>query len=90
MAESVVSSTDMQIFKRLANPDVADVELLPASGTKDAQRKATASIRAAIEKAAAATATTTTTTTAATPQPPQFQQSALKSVLGEAMENAAA
>lgn len=49
---SVVSSTDVHIFKRLANPDIADVELLPASNSRDAHRKATATMREAIDKAA--------------------------------------
>lgn len=75
MADSVISSTDVQIFKRLANPDIADVELLPASVTKDAQRKATASLRAAIDKAASSSSGGGGVTT----QPS-------KSVLSKAME----
>lgn len=74
MADSVISSTDVQIFKRLANPDIADVELLPAYVTKDAQRKATASLRAAIDKAASSSGGGGVTT-----QPS-------KSVLSKAME----
>ena len=48
---SVASTTDIQIFKRLANTDVVDVELAPASGAREAQRKATEEMRAAIDKA---------------------------------------
>lgn len=51
MTGSVVSSTDVQIFKRLANPEIADVELLPPTGQRESQRKVTASLREAVERA---------------------------------------
>jgi hypothetical protein len=50
---SVLSSTDARIFKRLANGDVVDVELVPESSSRENQRKATQQMKAAIEKAAA-------------------------------------
>lgn len=79
MTESVVSSTDLQIFKRLANPDIADVELLPVSSTKEAQRKATASMRAAIEKAAG-----NTDEAAAAPATSAAPRSALEAAMDQA------
>lgn len=51
-SESILSSTDAKIFKRLANQDVVDVELIPESSAKESQRKATQQMKAAIEKAA--------------------------------------
>lgn len=64
MTASVLSSTDAKLFKRLANPDVVDIELVPdKSTTKDNQRKATQQIKEAIEKAAATNDSSSSTVT---------------------------